>query len=152
MEEKAQEIEELCLNAEKENREFELLARMIELENKSVERLRQAEEQLILQILQKLDDQTDTEANLTLFETSMAEGDFMEEDWSTILGKEVTGTALSVYQKLDSTIPYQTFKSTLLERLGYTDAKAKRTVGEFTRVTSCLPEAISLQSFVGSIV
>ena len=83
---------------------------------------------LILQMLQKLDDQTVREDYLAIFETSMVGGNFMEEDWMTILGKEVTGTALSAYQKLDPAIPYQTFKSTLLVRLGYTDAKARRTV------------------------
>ena len=70
--------------------------------------------QLILQMLQKLDDQMDPEAYLATFETSMAEDNFTEEEWPTILRK-----ALSVYQELDRAIPYQTLKYTLLERLDY---------------------------------
>ena len=109
----------------------------------STERLREAEErrasetevreaskkkQLILQTLQKLDDLTDPEAYFVAFESSMAEGDFAEKDWLTILRKQVTGKALSVYQELDPAVPYKNFKSTLWERLGYTDAKARKTV------------------------
>ena len=152
----AHEREELRLEAEMKHREFEIArmtkwehaeqerqARMKEMEKDSVERLREAEErraaetevreasnkkQLILQTLQKLDDLTDPEAYLVAFETSMAEGDFAEKDWLTILRKLITGKALSVYQELDPAVPYKTFKSTLLEWLGYTDAKARKTV------------------------
>ena len=60
-------------------------------------------------MLQKLDDLTDPEAYFVTFEASMAEGDFAEKDWLTILRKQVTGKALSVYQELDPAVPYKTF-------------------------------------------
>ena len=152
----AHEREELRLEAEMKHREFEIArmtkwehteqerqARMKEMEKDSAERLREAEErraaetevrettnkkQLILQTLQKLDDLTDLEAYFIAFETLMAKGDFTEKDWLTILRKLVTGKLFSVYQELDPAVPYKTFKSTLLDRLGYTDAKARKTV------------------------
>ena len=132
----AYEREELRLEAEMKHREFEIArmtmwehaeqegqVRMKEMEKDSAERLREAEErraaetevreasnkkQLILQTLQKLDDLTDPEAYFVAFETSMAEGDFAEKDWLTILRKLVTGKALSVYQELDPAVPYKT--------------------------------------------
>ena len=155
-EEMAHEREELRLEAEMKHREFKLAritkwehaeqerqARMTEMEKDITERLREAEErraaetevreaskkkQLILQMLQKLDDLTDPEAYFVAFETSMAEGDIAEKYWLTILRKQVTRKTLSVYQELDPAVPYKTFKSTMLERLGYTDANARKTV------------------------
>ena len=86
-----------------EHAEQERQARMKEMEKDSAERLREAEErraaetevreaskkkQLILQTLQKLDDLTDPEAYFVAFETSMAEGDFAENDGYRFCGSK----------------------------------------------------------------
>ena len=116
-------------------------ARMIQLENESVEWLRQAEELraaeavareaskkklLILQMLQKLDDKTSLRSTLLHLKLQWWKATSQKKTGGQFCNKSWKG--ISVYQKLDPAVPYQTFKSTLLERFGYTDAKARRTV------------------------
>ena len=126
-----------------EHAEQERQARLKEMGKDSAERLREAEgwraaeteardasnnKQLILQTLQKLDDLTDPEAYFIAFETSMAEGDFAEKDWLTILRKLVRGKALPCTRNWTQRSPTKHLNQRCWRRLGYTDAKARKTV------------------------
>ena len=86
--------------------------------------------QAILQALPKLDDHTDPEAFLATFEEAMEEGDFLMEEWMKNIRKLLTGKASSIYYEMNVTAetPYLVFKTSLLERLGYTETRTRHKV------------------------
>ena len=85
--------------------------------------------QSILQPLPKLDDQTDPEAFLATFEAAMKEGNFQNNEWTMNIRKLPTGKASSIYQEMNVTTetPYLVFKTSLLQRHGYTETRTRNT-------------------------
>ena len=85
--------------------------------------------QSILQPLPKLDDQTDPEAFLATFEAAMKEGNFQNNEWTMNIRKLLTGKASSIYQEMNVTTetPYLVFKTSLLQRHGYTETRTRNT-------------------------
>ena len=81
-----------------------------------------------LQALHKMDEHIDPEAYMQNFEQTLREGELPEREWNNILRKQVSGKVLEAFRELDLTIPYQTLKTSLLERLGCTDTRARKTI------------------------
>ena len=81
-----------------------------------------------LQVLHKMDEHIDPEAYMQNFEQTLTEGELPEREWNNILRKRVSGKVLEAFRELDLTILYQTLKTSLLERLGCTDTRARKTI------------------------
>ena len=88
---------------------------------------RERKRQQVLSSLLKFDQSTDPEAYLSSFELFMREGFIPEGEWPAILRKQASGRIVEVMMYLNFTIPYQSIKSNLLEYLGHTKARARRT-------------------------
>ena len=81
-----------------------------------------------LQALHKMDEHIDPEAYMPNFEQTLTERELPERKWNNILRKQVSGKVLEAFRELDLTIPYETLKTSLLERLGCTDTRARKTI------------------------
>ena len=69
-------------------------------------------------------------AYLDNFELVMKEAMISQNEWVNLIRKQLTGKVSSAFQKeaIEMGTPYHVFRSTMLERMGATANKARRTI------------------------